>query len=260
MRRIIFLMFAICFGFFSVEATDLEQKAIADYDNKNYQEVITAYQDILEKKGASSELFYNLGNAYYKAGDNGRAVLSYERSLRLNPRNEDASSNLEFVRSKLLDRTDDGEDILTASAKQMQNFLSSDSWAVTGMIAFVLFLVGLALYFFVDSLSLRKIGFFGGFSLLAISVIANVFSYSSGKSLSDRSYAIVLADTAQLSTVSRAALAESERAFVLHEGAKVRKVDSLNTSEIDGKGLVWYRVRTADSREAWISGSAIEEI
>ena len=91
-------------------------------------------------------------------------------------------------------------------------------------------------------------------------MIANVFSYSSGKSLSDRSYAIVLADTAQLSTVSRAALAESERAFVLHEGAKVRKVDSLNISEIDGKGLVWYRVRTADSREAWISGSAIEEI
>ncbi|MBV9658849.1 MAG: tetratricopeptide repeat protein [Verrucomicrobia bacterium] len=71
------------------------------YENGRYAEAITAYQESIQHGEASANLFYNLGNAAFRAGEAGRAVLNYERALRLQPSHQEAAANLAFVRRQL---------------------------------------------------------------------------------------------------------------------------------------------------------------
>jgi len=68
------------------------------FENKNFETAIANYLVILDQDIESAALYYNLGNAYFKSGDIGRAVLNYRRALRLAPSDEDIVNNLEFVR------------------------------------------------------------------------------------------------------------------------------------------------------------------
>lgn len=256
MRRYILLIAVVAATLLPGFSQGLEKKALDAYDNKNYPEAIETYRQILETEGASSRLYYNLGNAYYRNGDKGRAVLSYERSLRLDPRNKETVANLDFVEAKLTDRLIEDENILSVAFGNIRNLMSTNGWAIVGMVSFLLFIAGFALYFFSSSILLRKTGFFGGLFLLFVSILSNVLSYRSYRWSVDCSYAIVLNDSTQLSTVAREAIKDEEKAFVLHEGTKVEKVDSLKAEG----NRSWYRVKTADRREAWIDGGAIEEI
>ncbi|MBU8934669.1 MAG: tetratricopeptide repeat protein [candidate division Zixibacteria bacterium] len=68
------------------------------YEDKDYESAIDKYLAALSHGVESAPLYYNLGNAYFKAGDLGRAVLSYHRARRLAPDDEDLVHNLEFAR------------------------------------------------------------------------------------------------------------------------------------------------------------------
>ena len=74
------------------------------YEAGEFEEAVNLYEEAVERGAVAPELFYNLGNAYYKSGSLGKAVLYYERSLRLAPRDEDARANLTLVQSMLRDR------------------------------------------------------------------------------------------------------------------------------------------------------------
>jgi tetratricopeptide (TPR) repeat protein len=74
------------------------------YENGRYLEASGSYQQLVDLGIEHQNLYYNLGNAYYKSGDLGRAVLNYERARRLAPRDRDIHANLEFAKSKTLDR------------------------------------------------------------------------------------------------------------------------------------------------------------
>ena len=74
------------------------------YEKGRFQEAVQTYEQLVEKGIQDASLFYNLGNAHYKAGDLGRAILNYERARRLAPREADILANLEYTRSKALDR------------------------------------------------------------------------------------------------------------------------------------------------------------
>ena len=124
--------------------------------------------------------------------------------------------------------------------------------------AFALFLAGILTYAFASSIALRKTGFFGGIGLLVVCIIANVFASGASNAQECHDYAIVMNDSTQLSTVSREPMKTDEMAFMLHEGAKVKKADSIR---VDGNAKnVWYKIQTQDNREAWVKASAIEEI
>ncbi len=259
MKRYIFLIIILTaisprFGF-----AQTAQQAAAAYANKNYPEAIELYQQLSKEQGVSSELYYNLGNAYYRNGDNGNAVLYYERSLRLNPRNKEAQANLDFLQTKLKDRFGTDENILATWIREFRNLLSSNGWTILGMVSFALFILGVAAYFFGKAIGLRKVGFFGGAFFAFVCIAANIFAYNARAAATDNSYAVVLSDSTMLSTVSRAPVGRNETAFVLHEGTKIKKLDSLRNVE-NGDSSIWYRIRTSDRQEVWIDGKAIEEI
>ena len=94
--------------------------------------------------------------------------------------------------------------------------------------------------------------------IMSPKVFANVFAARANNAATSHDYAVVMNDSTQLSAVSREPLNKDEVAFTLHEGAKLKKNDSIR---IDGNAKnTWYKVQTADNREAWIKASAIEEI
>lgn len=257
MKRYILILVALIAGM-AVHAEDLQKKALADYDNKNYAAAIDDYQQLEKQSGVSAEYYFNLGNAYYRSGKKGKAILCYERALRLNPRYEKAQANLDFVNMKIIDRPEPEENILAVGFRNVQNAMSPTAWTVVAMAAFLLFIAGMAAYAFASAISLRKVGFFGGLGLLVVCVFANVFAARANNAATSHDYAVVMNDSTQLSAVSREPLNKDEVAFTLHEGAKLKKNDSIR---IDGNARdTWYKVQTADNREAWIKASAIEEI
>ena len=90
-------------------APGVGQEALFRQGNARYQEgdfagAVEAYQAVVSAGYESSELYYNLGNAYFRLDDLARTVLHYEKALRLDPGNDDASANLALVRDRLADR------------------------------------------------------------------------------------------------------------------------------------------------------------
>ena len=79
-------------------------QANALYEAGDYAGAIETYQQIIDGGIQHSSVYYNLGNAYYKSGDLGRAVLNYERARRLAPRDEDIRANLAFARAQVADQ------------------------------------------------------------------------------------------------------------------------------------------------------------
>ena len=113
--------------------------------------------------GVSAEVYYNLGNAYYRTDNITKAVLNYERAHLLSPGDEDISFNLQFARSKTIDKiTPESEMFFVTWWKALVNFTSVDCWAKTGIIAIIMALVLVLVYLFGSHIVLRKIGFFGG--------------------------------------------------------------------------------------------------
>jgi tetratricopeptide (TPR) repeat protein len=72
-------------------------RAEKQYQDQNYEGAIETYEAIGELGVVDGALYYNLGNAYFKAGHLGRAILNYERALRLMPGDEDTRANLAFA-------------------------------------------------------------------------------------------------------------------------------------------------------------------
>ena len=100
------------------------------------------YESLVSSGASSPSLFYNLGNAYYRGGNIGKAVLNYERALKLDPSDADARHNLELARAHTLDKIDNvPEFILFSWIKNLKASLSSNTWAV---ISLVLLAAGIA--------------------------------------------------------------------------------------------------------------------
>ena len=85
----------------TIEATEnaAVTKSDADdaYEMKHYDKAISIYEALIKEEGATKQLYYNLGNAYFRANEIGKSILNYERALRLDPTDEDAKANLEFA-------------------------------------------------------------------------------------------------------------------------------------------------------------------
>ena len=128
------------------------------------------------------------------------------------------------------------------------NTLSSNSWAILGIISFLLFIVGIYLYFFTRNVLLRKIGFFAGLLLLLVSIFSNSFASEQKDKITERNEAIVFAPTI---TIKSSPAESGTDLFVLHEGTKVKLLDKVGD---------WSEILLADGNRGWIPTNQIEII
>ena len=226
-------------------------KAEADsaYVRGQYQQAISDYESLL-KQGASAELYYNLGNAYYRTENIPQAVLNYERALLLSPGDRDIRFNLQIARSKTFDKiVPESEMFFVTWYRAMVNMMSVDGWARTALFAMGLTIILLLVYLFADRLWLRKAGFFGGVALLILFVMSNLFAWQQKQDLINRKGAIIFAPSV---TVKSTPAANGTDLFILHEGTKV--------VIIDGSMKDWKEIRLADGKEGWIESKKIRII
>ena len=161
-RRILYAIILSISGIMAAGAQDLIKSANAAYEKDQYDRAIELYNQAAREQGTSSELYYNIGNANYRLGNMGEAILYYERALKLNPANSDARTNLEFVKEKINVDVDGGDSYFTGKIMRMITGQSSNTWATISVVLFLIFVASLLTYIFMDSIMLRKIGFFGG--------------------------------------------------------------------------------------------------
>jgi tetratricopeptide (TPR) repeat protein len=226
-----------------------KENADEEYLKGNYQQAITDYEALL-KQGVSPQIYFNLGNAYFRTDNITRAILNYERAHMLSPGDEDIQFNLQFARSKTIDKiVPESEMFFFGWYKSMVLLTSVDRWAYLAVVSISLVLVLLLLYLFADSIVLRKIGFFGAVIFLVIFLLSNLFAYQQKRMLENRSGAIIISSSVN---IKKSPADNSETSFVLHEGTKVDITDS----SIKG----WSEIHVADGREGWVTSDKIENI
>ena len=226
-------------------------KASADslYTAERYQEAAQQYEALL-KRGESADLYYNLGNAYYRMDDITHAVLAYERALLLSPGDADVRFNLQMARSKTIDKiVPESEMFFVTWYRSLVRLMSVDAWARTAIVSLLCFMLLGLVYLFAQRIWLRKVGFFGGVLFLVVFIFANIFGFQQQQSLHHRTGAIIMRSAASVkSTPSK----NGTDLFILHEGTRVNIIDDTM------KG--WREIRVADGKSGWIELSDIEVI
>lgn len=213
----------------------------AAYNEGNYDLALEKYGHIADFGVESASLYYNMGNAYYKLKEYPLSILYYEKALKLDPSNEDISTNLEIANLAVADK------IETLPApfyvrwwNRMKSLCSADGWAWVSLVAFALTLCCLFLFLMARRTGLRKVGFFVGLLTLLALAVSVTFAIGKTADLSRQNEAIVTTPTV---TVKSAPSTTAVDLFVLHEGSKVRILD---------RSMEWNKVRIADGSEGWL--------
>jgi len=256
--RYITLALAVMAGMFSSRADYIVAEADSAYNSLAYARALELYTAVRDSLGTSSDLYYNIGNTYYRLGDLGHAVLWYERALQLDPTNADALTNLEFVNTRIADKPVDDRSLLSRGYDNITASAHPDTWAWVSFALFTLTVLAFIGYLVTTGVFVRKTCFFGGGVLLLLTACSLALAFTGASRSTNHDKAIIISPSAQLSTAPRAASDADSQAFLLHEGTKVEIVDSVIPA--DRKTDSWYEVKVAGNARAWINGKDIERI
>ena len=226
-----------------------KQDADAEYAKGNYVQAIKDYEELL-KQGTSVELYYNLGNAYYRTDNITRAVINYERALLLAPGDKDVRFNLQMARSKTIDKiTPESEMFFITWYHSLVNLMSVDGWAMLAVLGMVAALLLLLVYLFIDNMLMRKVGFFGSIVFFAVFLFSNLFAFQQKRELENRRGAVVIVPSV---SVKKTPAQNSSDEFVIHEGTRVMIADDTMKE--------WKAIRLDDGKEGWVMTKQIEKI
>ena len=220
------------------------------YTNGDYASALKDWQDVQATGLMSKELYYNLGNAYFKDGQIAPAVLWYERALRLDPSDNDVRYNLEYARALTQDRIDEVPELFFKQwGRAICYLLPSNAWAVIGLI-FLAITVTLVLLFLLGSTpGRRKMGFFAAIVTCLIALLGWQFAQWQRQEAQRQDLAIVMRPVS--SVKSSPSPSGAKDLFILHEGTRVRILDNVSG---------YSQIEIADGRQGWIPVSEIEVI
>lgn len=232
--------------------TTLEMAAQA-YREQDYKRSITLYEEIvargIEEQRESAQVYYNLGNAYFRDNQLGKAILNYERAHLLDPGDGDIRHNLRFANNRTEDRITPASTLFLANwFTGIRDLFSSNTWATLSVVLFLLFIGCVALFLFPRASWIRKAAFYTGLVLLLFTGITNAFSFSQKRERVQRDAAIVMVGAA---SANASPDTNSNLLFELHEGAKVRIRSS------DGN---WYEIEIANGSVGWTLKKNVEVI
>lgn len=228
----------------------LKTEADKAYQENDFKGAIEKYEAILAAGQESADVYYNLGNSYYKDKNIAKAVLNYERALLLSPGDDDIRYNLDMAKSKTIDKVTPKSEIFIATwVNSIRELMSESSWAAFAVTCFILFLLGTSAYIFGSKVVIKKTGFSLAVVFLVLTIVANMFADSQKDKLVNRTGAIVMQPSV---TVKSTPDDSGTDLFVLHEGTKVY----INDDSMKG----WKEVSLEDGTRGWIPTESIEVI
>jgi len=207
----------------------------------NTKTAIELYQKILSEGYESSTLYYNLGNASFRSNKLGKARLYYEKSLKLNPNNEDATANIEYLEKILVDKFDEIPELfLKKWLRSLISLKNSDQWGWISMLTFVFSALLFSIYLLLRKRSIRKTGFLWWDSFI-IDCAGYFYIFLEAKKF--RNHSRKCCGSRLPGKCKIYSKGYRYDLFVLHEGAKVWLED------IAGE---WQEIRLSDGRKGWL--------
>lgn len=238
--------FLLCF-LVTAQNESLFNKGTDAYNKGEYEKAIEDYLQILDNGQHSAELYFNLGNSYYKLNQIAPSIYYYEKALLLKPNDPEIKNNLAYAQNMTLDAIEElPETGLSKIQKNITGFLSFDQWARLAVVSLILFvLLYIAFYFFRYS-SRKRIAFIASVVSLIVAITSIVFAYLQYTDFkTDRPAIIYSGEVAVRSEPND----RSQEVFVLHEGAKVNILDQLND---------WRKIRIADGKTGWVTSEGVK--
>ncbi len=231
------------------DAEELMSRGNQYYQDKQYDKAIDAYQQVVNSGYEGTSVYYNLGDAFYREGKLGYAILYYEKALRISPGDDDVIHNLKIANARTVDKIDAlpkffvfqwWEDILA--------LFSVTGWTYASYLFYILLLLSIGFYFFARRPGIQRYSLYLGLvSFVLLVIAASLLTVKLNREANVRS-AIVLE---QAATVKLSPDPTSNDAFIIHEGLKVRELNQIGD---------WIEIRLQDGKEGWIQQSDIATI
>ncbi|MDZ7372747.1 MAG: tetratricopeptide repeat protein [candidate division KSB1 bacterium] len=218
------------------------------YRQGQYREAIAQYQRVLDSGYESAELYYNLGNCYYRLRQIGKAVLYLERARRLAPNDEDIAHNLAVVQLQVVDKIPEiPRWFLHRWAASARDLLSLDQWTVTLLVLY-LGTIGLAIVrVLVRKKAVQQWSGRGAVVLGALTVLVGLF-WAGALHAHRQLYGVILDAKVDVRSGPEGTATEL---FSLHEGTRV---------QIRKQTGNWCEIRLPDGKVGWVTRSSLEVI
>lgn len=228
------------------ENTILIDSANTAYAKNNFETAISYYEKILSNRYEASEVYYNLGNAYYKTNKIALAILNYERALKLNPNDEDIKFNLKLANQKIIDKIDAIPQLFITEWKDgFINSFSEKDWSVFCIAFFTMGIILLAMYLSNRRLLIKQLCFWTALLFFILSTCTFFIARSQYLSAENKKEAVIISSSVN----ANSSPSESgTKVFVLHEGTKVSIVE-INSD--------WVEIKLSNGNVGWIKTSDI---
>lgn len=246
----------ICMLFFFLVATTfanqseyLFQQGITFYQNGEYAAAIEQFDKVVQNGYESPELYYNLGNAYFKMGEIGKSILNYERAKRLSPRDPDILFNLNVAQLQIVDKIPSLEmDFYFKVWSNIKNLFSIEQLGIITLIIYIVLLFNIIIRMLVKNRTIKNVSKYSYVPVLVVLLVFLVlFGVVIRESITVR-HGIILEN--KISVMSSPAQ-DSTEMFALHEGVKVRVMDSSGQ---------YLRIRLSDGKDGWILAEFLDYI
>ncbi|MBI3521078.1 MAG: tetratricopeptide repeat protein [Bacteroidetes bacterium] len=224
----------------------LQKKAEKFYAEKHYKEAIQSYEEIIKEGLISYKLYYNLGNAYYKNNELGKAIYYYELANKLQPNSRDVKANLRIANEKTIDKIESKENFFIGAIKSgLVNSLSTTGWAWLSIFSLIGSLILFFIFFISNQLLFKRIGFFFGALSFIVFVSSMVLGFTALNDKQELNFAII---TNRESKIYEEPNRTSKSKFSLHEGTRVSVLET---------NPDWTNIKLENGNEGWIKTSDV---
>ena len=246
---VIYLFLFVSISMLAQNANDLFLSANSLYKEGKYEEAIKLYEQIENENLASSEVYYNLANCYYKLNKIAPTIYNYEKALQLNPLNEDAKNNLVIAKRLTLDRVE----ALPKSVFQKlnENYLQKftyNTWAVITIVFSFMASILFLLFYFAYTPSKKRTYFTTSIISFLLLITSLVITYTQYNQTKNNVEAIIYTEEV---SVTNEPTENSNEIFTLHEGTKVKVLDSVDN---------WKKIKLVDGKVGWIKTKTLKEL
>lgn len=243
------LFFAAFTSFAAENADTLTLRAEEYYTQKQYDSALTLYMQVIDHDLHSADLYYNIGNTYFRLNDLARSILWYERALLENPQHYDARVNLEFVNARQIDTVEElSTGIMAQLFQKVYGIFSYNTWAVLSLAFLLVFLLAIAGFLFAQTVRLKKVSFAVGFFALVVAVLSFTCSAAQKNNVDQNNDAIILEPTIDIKNEPNN---QASNLVTVHEGLKVQLLKTYGE---------WANVRLLDGKEGWVKKNTVEKI
>jgi tetratricopeptide (TPR) repeat protein len=218
------------------------------YKQGNYQDAITLYEELLQKKYYTTEIFYNLGNAYYRTDKIALAILNYEKARLLSPGDDNINMNLRLANIRTTDKVPESNDFIMEFYHNFRDSMGSTGWAIIIILFIWLSCLALAGFIILHKLFIRKILFAAAIVMITLTVIFSVVGFNRYSFETNPAMAIVFSSAAPVKSSPDENGADL---FFLHEGTKIGIIEENEN---------WFKIRIMSDKVGWLPKTSVREI